>query len=864
MVNKVKNSEQYKKLAIEFIQNKYIPFLNRLNVTIWLQIVDADNEVYVYSDESSVELFGTGEYATKLADDVYYSDFTNQINRLAETSGSFAEIKSYWANYEKFLHSADIESFHLIYPLLNPLINETKWIDVNGTALVRDEQGFPVVVAGTYSDVTQEFSIKKKNEEYLKHLQELTAIFRAGEAIGKFGFIEYNFEEYPDLVRCTEAALKIFGWEEREDAVYPLNRLAEAIFEKCQYKKRVTTQFEDFVEGRSEFKGVIIPLVNGLWIEANATALEYYLDGRVKRAVCSVLDITDNYLKNEKIEALNDIFNEAEKAGQFGSYEFNRGKYANKFCITKNGARILGLKVKQDNLYTLKELSATLTATETKDYIREVTDYIHKITAGVINSFNLKCAVRVSEEIRWVKFSAYAKSYGADGQIATAIGAIVDITENMRLLKKTESLAFTDTMTGLLNKNALSRDFSEKGNSRYTHYFFADINGFKAINDHFGHMFGDCCLEALADRLRDYNVLNSDKVFRVYRIYGDEFVLACTVSSDFGIEDRVNHLLQFLDKPYEICSQQININLSIGIIENGHNNLSLEDMLGSVDQAMYIAKKNKFKYYILGRDEKNFGFVINQYFSGSVSENDVIPYYQPIVDIIDNSVIGYEFFSRLRIGEQLVDPVDFFSHAKEKLRLPEIDRIIFYSVLAYFDELGDDSLADKKLFFNIDAQTVWSDNIVDFLRITINRYGFCPKNIVFEINEKSASFALLHSEIIQEIKSLGVHIIIDDFSASDYSLSALKNLEFSYIKLSKGLLKDIGKNKLLEQLYSTLSELVHSYDIAIIAQGVEASEHLKLLRKCEIRFCQGYYFAHPVELSNLSLSDITEVYFPTS
>lgn len=224
----------------------------------------------------------------------------------------------------------------------------------------------------------------------------------------------------------------------------------------------------------------------------------------------------------------------------------------------------------------------------------------------------------------------------------------------------------------------------------------------------------------------------------------------------------------------------------------------------------------------------------------------LITYFQPIIDVQDNSIYGYELLSRgLKKDDSIMPPYEMFTLAAQSELTFNLDR--------QARETGIINAAkeniDKKLFINFLPSVIYNPEVC--LKTTtdlINKYNFKPENITFEVVESEEIKDTAHlSNILNYYRERGFRIALDDLGSGYSSLNNLSKLHPDYIKIDIEIIRDIHKSKLKQAIFEALIAIAKSSNIKVIAEGIENIEELDFVVSKGVNFVQGYYFAKPTE-----------------
>ncbi len=416
-----------------------------------------------------------------------------------------------------------------------------------------------------------------------------------------------------------------------------------------------------------------------------------------------------------------------------------------------------------------------------------------------------------------------------------------------------------DALTGLPNRallvDRITLALSEaKRSRRCTAVLFVDLDRFKQINDTRGHAAGDQVLRTVAEQLSGI-VRPHDTVAR---IGGDEFVvLASNVESQSHAIDIGARLITELNRP---AGEADRVGASIGIAVSIGGRGTAEVLLNEADKAMYQAKsmgRGRVEVFdsALGREVQRRS-TAQRKLQSALDDGRVIAYYQPVVDLSSGHVVGFEALAR--IAEQdgsIVPPMDFISVAEESgLVVPLGQQVLEMACedICHWAP-SDSSEAPLTIAVNLSARQFEPGDLTRVVHETLEQTGLDPQNLHLELTE-TAIIDLL-PDILRQLKlirDLGVQIGLDDFGTGYASLTHLRNLPLSFVKIDQTFIHGIGEDQSDERIVAAVVDLAANLGLRSIAEGIETSDQLIRLRELDCDQGQGFLFARPLPPSDVS------------
>jgi diguanylate cyclase (GGDEF)-like protein len=445
------------------------------------------------------------------------------------------------------------------------------------------------------------------------------------------------------------------------------------------------------------------------------------------------------------------------------------------------------------------------------------------------------------------------------GDISNYVCAMQDISFIKQSQKKMEQLAYFDVLTGLANRSYF-RDQLRKAiaMSLRGYYSFAllyfDLDEFKRINDTLGHDAGDELLKEVAKRL----ISRLREEDTIARLGGDEFAVILSGIKDRGQASTIAaNLQQAFAAPVKLGNHEVSISASIGITVAPEDASEEELLLKHADLAMYEAKargKNMFHFFSPDLNEAaNERLLIENQLREAIREHQFLLYYQPKVDIRDNTIIGYETLLRwLRPDNTLVPPLRFISVAESTGLIVQIGEWIIWEACRFLSRQHSRG-HNITLSINLSVRQFNDDNLPEIVERILLRTGANPKCLIFEITESMLmgdTDAAINQ--LNQLKRLGVSLSIDDFGTGYSSLSYLKRFPVDELKIDRSFVKDIPDDRNDMDIVAAIIAMAQKMNLRVVAEGVETAEQVEFLRKNACYLVQGYYFSMPLAEQELS------------
>jgi|GEM_PF-5760356 len=439
-----------------------------------------------------------------------------------------------------------------------------------------------------------------------------------------------------------------------------------------------------------------------------------------------------------------------------------------------------------------------------------------------------------------------------------------ELTATNKLLKLREArllnLALTDQLTQLPNRAGYEIKLAEVlANARTDDSIFAllfiDLDGFKYINDSFGHTTGDELLVEIASRL-DATSRKSDTVVR---LGGDEFaVIADPMKDQNDIMNLTERLLQECREPMWLNGRSLRISASIGvaIYPSDVKRIDDEDQLERLEQcadlAMYRAKSSGRNKASVFKPEMLKAAIANlettQALRVAIERNEFSIELQPVYDILANKIIALEALVRWEHptrGRLLA--ADFIEIAESSQLIRDIDLKVLELVIQTVDRFSDNWPSGVYVSTNISALNFSDISVVDEILHLFSHYSVPTERVAIEIMERGMLNIATAMPILNKFKSHHIRVLLDDFSVGYSTLAYLNELSFTALKIDHHFIQDIATNTNSAALIEAIINMARTLGLDVIAKSVETNQQLMELRTVGCQFAQGHILSRPID-----------------
>lgn len=434
------------------------------------------------------------------------------------------------------------------------------------------------------------------------------------------------------------------------------------------------------------------------------------------------------------------------------------------------------------------------------------------------------------------------------------------VNENERASGLAESnryLALSDTLTGLPNRRRffeqISVFFERAPHGQLPVVGLVDLDGFKPINDVYGHSAGDAVLIETAARLQ---ALIADHNGGIARLGGDEFayVLPWNTTPEQAGEFALA-ILATLDRPFVLpCGNISRVSASIGYSSRDFDVDSAKDLLEQADFALFRAKetvdKSIVRFSAIHAASKRREVLVHQAFKNANLDEEIHLVFQPIVNSTDGTMHCCEALARWDSPEiGMVPPSEFVPIAEKAGMTQEMTIAVFRKVIQQLKAWPDSA----HVSVNLSAQDVNSEQCTDAVAaLLMVQPASLRKRISIEVTESSllTDFEVVRANLFK-FRELGVKIALDDFGTGYSSLRYLQEIEFDVVKIDRSFVTSIEENGKSFGLVRTIQQLCRSLSVTCIVEGVESREQLEYARSAGCVFVQGYYYSQPLMADKL-------------
>ena len=460
-----------------------------------------------------------------------------------------------------------------------------------------------------------------------------------------------------------------------------------------------------------------------------------------------------------------------------------------------------------------------------------------------------------------VEISLQPLTINGNSQASPILVALAhDVTEHKQTEAELNRLAYYDMLTGLPNRllfndrlHQAAADAKRRG--RFVALILLDIDRFKVVNDTMGHVAGDQLLQEMANRLK-HSVREGDTIAR---LGGDEFALVfADIAEVRDVAQLAQNLLSRLSVPMEIEGREVFSSASIGITLYPADTEDVDTLVKFADSAMYHAKeqgRNNYQFYsqeMTATAQERLRMESNM--RRALEREEFLLYYQPQIDIATGRIIGVEALLRWHDSNgDFISPAQFIPLAEETGLIVPLGEWVLQQACKQLKAWHASGFPQLTMAVNVASRQFRDIHFGHTVRHTIESFDIPAHTLELEITE---SVLMENSDILmnmlKDLKQSGVSLAIDDFGTGYSSLSYLKRFPIDRVKIDQTFVRDLSTDTDDLAIVKAIIAMAKTLRLYVIAEGVETTEQLELLRREGCHEYQGYLFAKPMDATTIS------------
>ncbi|MGL3608409.1 putative bifunctional diguanylate cyclase/phosphodiesterase [Rhizobium sp. G187] len=483
------------------------------------------------------------------------------------------------------------------------------------------------------------------------------------------------------------------------------------------------------------------------------------------------------------------------------------------------------------------------------------------LSIGTMFWFASKAPPEVLHQFAFIGVASSFASFGMATLLRKAILRQIDA----RLLA--DQLAARDSLTGIANRRSIFANIDRLVQEQRPFWVgILDLDGFKSINDIYGHAVGDQVLCEVVERLGRREMQGIE----IGRIGGDEFaILIQGETESTQIEVYGNFLIKDISRSYDMHPLRLNLSGTIGFAHFPTMGKTAREIYEKADFALYRGKqfaRRQTTVFTTSQDEEmRETLALERALREAKLEDELYLLFQPQVDLNSNRVVSFEALARWQSPALGLVPPDRFIRAAERAGLIQsVTRVLFGKALNALDLWP----ADISISFNLSAQDLAECQFIMSLVSEVRDRGVDPARVEFEITETAVIKDVGASRsVLQELSAAGFKIALDDFGSGYSSFEYLDQLPLNKVKIDKSFVRKVSDNPTCREIVAAIIALCDKLELKCVLEGVETDEQMQTLAPLKPQMIQGYLFGRPISQRDvlallLELDEVQTVRLP--
>ena len=423
-----------------------------------------------------------------------------------------------------------------------------------------------------------------------------------------------------------------------------------------------------------------------------------------------------------------------------------------------------------------------------------------------------------------------------------------------------QQVAHFDPLTNLINRRGFNQLFAEKlidcaARKTRLAVMFLDIDHFKRINDSLGHDAGDELLKTIATRIK-HAIRSHDDV--VARFGGDEFCILINISQRDEAQSMAQRIMLKLKEPIELSGRQMVMTTSIGISVFPEDGTTSAELLKHADLALYQSKgsgRNTLNFFSSNlKTRASLELQIEEQLRHALDQDQgLLVHYQPIFDLKSGRVAKLEALIRWQHPEHgLLGPERFISIAEANGLIARLDHWVLRKACHDLAALSRQGWQHLGIAVNCSALSLVRIELADEIENALRTSGITAQRLELEVTENALMCNLNStSQLLRQIRALGVSLSIDDFGTGYSSLAYLKRLPLNTLKIDRSFIQDIPASSQDMEIVQAIILMAHTLHLQVVTEGVETTRQFEFLNQLGCDFIQGYLLSRPVAFEAL-------------
>ncbi|MCP8971292.1 sensor domain-containing protein [Ectobacillus ponti] len=452
----------------------------------------------------------------------------------------------------------------------------------------------------------------------------------------------------------------------------------------------------------------------------------------------------------------------------------------------------------------------------------------------------------LTEQERWVWLEVKGTPVlREDGTMQHIIWSTRNIQERKDHERQLNRLAYFDKVTGAPNREAVELYLQGLVRLREPFVFVHwDVDHFKWTNEQFSHETGDLVLCELVRRMQQ-GIRTTDYLARTG---GDEFLLVLPNTAAAEAEALLQPLLEGLSQPISIGEHSVTVTISGGLVSCPEHGTDMETLWKCSERALAYAKergRNQISQYGAAHEREA---MLETHLPYAAKRGELFLVYQPKVDLTSDTVMGVEALIRWKhplLG--VIPPNEFIPLAEKRGLICEITQWVIETAAKQGKLWQDFGLSGFKISVNLSPYSLKHAQIVEQVPALLQQAHFPPQDFILEVTETGLIENVEKGRaVLNGLRAKGIQIAMDDFGVGFSSLSYLRNLPISILKVDRSFTARIDQDEKDAMIVQTIVQLAKSMQFHIVVEGVETAEQVQVLRQMGSLIAQGYFFSKPL------------------
>jgi diguanylate cyclase (GGDEF)-like protein/PAS domain S-box-containing protein len=693
--------------------------------------------------------------------------------------------------------------------------------------------------AGVFASFIRSGRVRRSRDAALRKEQSMRKQFEAILSSARDGVLITS--RTSEIVVLTDMAAHMMGVDKSAVLGTPLGMLP---FKAVDEHGRPLLVHEIFTPGRDDDRPRVIGVPGRRgnedvrWLQVKSRTVPDAVDGD-SATVTTLMDTTGLQEAAEALNRSDAQFRRAMENAPVGMALVDlewRLMAVNRAFATMMGATVAALR------------GTPFSALSHPHDVQAEREQLQRLYDGLQNHFSLeKRYVRADGNVVWAVLDVALVRY-AGGAPDHYVVQVRDSTDDRLHSELMAHRAMHDPLTGLANRTlmqeVLQKVLDQPDATTRVGVIAADLDGFKGLNDRFGHAAGDSALVHVAGVLRSATAGRGT----VARIGGDEFVIVVQdPDCSKALYEIAGAIHAGLKRPLQVKRHQLNLHCSLGIAMADVDTVAggAPSLLSAADSAMYRAKalgKSRTEVYDPSMQSTNeHQSALSGELAQAIERGDLVLHYQPVMDLASRSVVGYEALVRWQHPTRgLLLPGAFLGLLDDRKLATELGTALVEQAAAFLAQFPSPNVW---VSLNVSADQLGDSEFANSVLSAIARYRLSPQRLVVELTE--ASLVAPNTRIrheLTELRNAGVPILLDDFGTGVSPLSYLRDLPVSGVKLDMSFVAGIPEDPSGARVSRALGALARELGLATIAEGIETESQADFLSRCGWKYGQGWLF----------------------